>query len=140
MKRRSFLRLIGAAPIAAPVIAQEAAGKMGLQAIGTAYAGMELSGTADYNPVKEAVSPVNEGEWVRSEIAQFFSEPQRRNRRESIGSNITRLDPDLASMRSVSPSFAYSRQVDRTMARAERRETSWMRERAKVLGIPWLWK
>ena len=50
---------------------------------------------------------------------------------------IRSLDLDLAAMRSVSPSFAVTRQVDREMAQIERDQGDWLKHLAVKFNIPW---
>ena len=113
--RRGFLRLIAAAPVAAPVIAREAATKAGIGVIGSAQA---VAGTYG-EPI---CGPSNQG-WAMSYAKRVFSskwlsEERDRFRFRQVGV----LDPDLASSRSLSLSAAVVMQRERDFARYVERE------------------
>lgn len=119
MKRRSFLSLFAAAP----VVAQEAAAKMGLSSMVSA-ASMPAVGVGHAIGASPASS---DDSWVKRAIAEYWS-PQARRERENEAAHAARvLDPDLASMRSLSPSAAYSLQRARCLERIETERLAWYR-------------
>lgn len=114
--RRGFLRLLAAAPIAAPVVAREAAQKAGIGAVGL---GVDRFSSGDCGP-----SPSNdEGEWLTGWCRRVLSkEWEAEKRREGKNWLPSRLDPDLASSRSLSLSAALRIQQGRDIERRIRRE------------------
>lgn len=108
--RRGFLRLIAAAPVAAPVIAREAAQKAGVSPLA---AGMS---EATYGVVPP--SPSGGGDWIKDTCKRVFSQEWEETRREQMMTYLpNRLDPDLASSRSLSLSAALLIQRDRNIER-----------------------
>lgn len=133
MKRRSFLSLLATGPVAAPVAAQEAARKMGLVGLGSLGGLQSIErnvGTADCVP-----KPIAEKEWTLTRWSQFWSDEERNYRILRAKDEARILDPDLASMRSVSPCGAYSIQRDRVLNRIERSELSWFERQSRALGL-----
>lgn len=127
--RRSFLKLIGAAPIAGPVVAKEAAAKMGMSSLlGGAGAAMGGSGEA----LLRGGLNKQEGswlDWAQAELRNVFSERNvAEMRRRVIRNGEARLlDADLASMRSASPAAAYQLQIERCVARGlENERLNWL--------------
>ncbi len=119
LARRGFLRLLGAAPVALPGVAREAATKAG---IGQAFAPEIGFGSPQGYPA----NPASEGEWITSICERVFSkewEKEERERRKNW--HVSNLDPDLASSRSLSLSAAMiiqrQRNIDRSIA-SEREE------------------
>lgn len=109
--RRGFLRLLGAAPVALPVVAREAATKAG---VGSGFS-PDLLGTSAQVPMSGGTT---EGEWITSVCKRVFSkdweaEERERMKRWHVGS----LDPDLASSRSLSLSAAVNIQRQRNIER-----------------------
>ena len=135
MKRRGFLKFLSVSPVAAPVAAKEAAYAMGLNGSigGLGEHGMAPVGGQIYD------GPVSSKSWIIDQVKSLFSEEERENRRLAALDYGRRLDPDLASMRSVSPAFAYRAQVARSERRIEARQKSWLRLQAKKAGMPWIW-
>lgn len=126
--RRSFLKLIGAAPIAGPVVAKEAAAKMGM---GTLLGGAaSLSGeTMDAGYSISLDKETNMLGWCKAELRNVFSDKNVSAVRQSIIRNgdARILDSDLAAMRSASPAAAYQIQIDRCVARRlEDERLSWL--------------
>lgn len=114
LARRRFLSLLGAAPAAIPVIAREAAAKLGLEGAlgGTISSSIPLGlGGVPPDPSSEP--------WPQRALRMFWRPTQRRERRNTVEWQARRLDPDLASMRSISPSAAYQLQRSRCAARVE---------------------
>ncbi len=117
--RRGFLRLIAAAPVAAPVIAREAAQKAGVGVVGLGV-GQFATGSAG-NPSPS--SSHDEREWLTGWCKRVFSADwEAEKRREGKGWMPSRLDPDLASSRSLSLSAALRIQQDRDIERRITRE------------------
>lgn len=126
MARRGFLKFLGAAPIAAPVVAQEAAAKMGLQAVIGA-------GGLGYNSVG-GCHPVPAGshlDWLKTRVKELADPEYVSQVRRDIRYNISRLDPDLASMRGISPSAAFSIQLDRVVKKRIEEESWSIRRQLK---------
>ncbi len=131
--RRGFLKLMGAVPIAAPIAAKEAmlaasgvASGIGVGAV-TKYAEIADSQVAGLKP---------DGSWadhLRSRLAHYLS-PEYRSQllREEHPS---RLDPDIAAMRSISPSAQIAiqrkRNVDKYLADRVRKTNHSLEEWAK---------
>lgn len=108
LARRGFLRLIAAAPVAAPVMAREAASRAGVAALGSGY------------PMCDPAVPSqnSEGDWVTSVAKKVFSKAWEDEQRERVGKwSVSILDPDLASSRSLSLSAAMRLQRERNIER-----------------------
>jgi hypothetical protein len=134
MLRRSFLKAFAAAPVAAPVLAREAAAKAG---VGPLLNANTLQGS----PLADPVPPPNGSfiDYVREEVQRTMSsEWTDRIRSESVR-NVKRLDPDLACSRSLSLSAAVRLQAERDADRriAEARN-HWLSEFRKTTGTEWL--
>jgi catalase (peroxidase I) len=121
--RRGFLRLMAAAPVAAPVVAREAAQKAGLGVVGL--------GVDQFGPGSSGCVPANpssERDWLMSWCKQVFTaEWEEEKRREGKSWWPSKLDPDLAASRSLSLSAAMRIQQDRNIERriaSEREEAS----------------
>lgn len=111
--RRGFLRILGAAPVAAPVIAREAAAKAGLNVSGLGSSGMGM-------PIGEGglTSSSEDGGWAIRACQKVFSKQwEDEKRREMLRWKPDRLDPDLASSRSFSLSTALRIQRERNIER-----------------------
>jgi hypothetical protein len=135
MNRRSILKAIGLAPVAAPVIAREAASKAGIGVfdLGMAYPSDCVQGSAALG--KEA----SYREWILSQIKDVFSQSYRDQIARSYGRGITRLDPDLASSRSLSLSSAIRIQRDRLIDQEiERAKTNALEQYKREFGVDWL--
>lgn len=135
MKRRRFLSFLAVAPAAAPVAAKEAALRMGL------LSGVAASLGASAAPMTDQCGPVPmsaETDWVKDRVTEFFSPERAESRVLEAKGAAFRLDSDLAALRSVSPSWAYCRQVDRCHARIERQELSWLSRLADKSGLGWM--
>ena len=114
--RRRFFGVLAAAPAAVPVVLKEAASKLGLEgALGGSIAG-GASGTP-------AMPQPAGGNWVKKAIKNFWSKSSKRERAQTVEWQSRRLDPDLASLRSISPAAAYQIQRGRYQVRVE--EQSW---------------
>lgn len=115
--RRGFLRLIAAAPVAAPVVAREAAQKAGVGSIGAVMDAYPTGSSGNQ------ASSGGEREWLASWCKSVFSaEWEAEKRREGKNWQPSRLDPDLASSRSLSLSAAMRIQQDRDIERRISRE------------------
>ena len=109
--RRGFLRLLAAAPVAAPVIAREAAAKAGVTAMGYGMPGAS-------SPYGEAICGSSES-WVADWAKNVFSQAWKDDRWEEISRNpVGALDSDLASSRSLSLSAAVRLQKQRNFERS----------------------
>ncbi len=128
--RRKFLKFAGAAPVAIPVAAKEAAVKMGLGSAPT------LTMLGNYNagyPISAAIdAPSSELDYLCDQLKQTVEDKQdifRETKRDLI-----RMDADLAALRSVSPSWVGMRLVEREAARRIESRTSWLEKRIKKLS------
>ncbi len=139
MLRRSFLKGLVAAPVAAPVMARDAASAAGispplntppfkLDAV-RAMTGAQTPAALDGSFV----------DYVRDELKRITSpEWENRTRAESARS-VTRLDPDLASSKSLSLSAAIRLQAKRDAdRRIEEVRGHWLAEFRKATGTEWL--
>jgi len=108
--RRRFLTLIGAAPVAVPVAAKEAAVAMGLS--GPVGPASIIEGSMLKNaPMAGGIAA--DMSWTTRALERLMSEDGRREVSNDAKAYARTLDPDLAALRSVSPSFAFRRQRDR---------------------------
>lgn len=138
--RRRFLRFVGTSVAAAPVAVKEAASAMGL--VNSVGSGRMLGGEAPVGSLGVNACPsIADPLWKASEVARLksqiasllTSEARERARREAMGSTFV-LDPDIASMRSISPSVARALQVERVITRRIEGEKGWMeREIARLI-------
>jgi hypothetical protein len=128
--RRSFLKLIGVAPIAAPVAAQEAAAKMGLRSMLGAAGGLGGGRLVGY---AQECAPATGShlDYLKSRLTRLLDPSYAEDMRRDIRGSITHLDPDLASMRGISPSAAMSIQLDRIVKRNIEQETWSVRKQIK---------
>jgi hypothetical protein len=138
MARRGFLRFMAAAPVALPVAAKEAAAGMGLQGLlGGASFGTNMPEAGGCNPIgypQDACAPVNAADWLKQRLTELMSDESMERMRHDAKHAARYLDPDLAAMRSVSPSFAYGRQIDRHVDRRIAGERKWMERDAKHIA------
>lgn len=124
MKRRSFLQGLVAAPVAAPVIARDAAEKAGLAKLG----GFGASGAG--------IGSGNGGGWDVSWVKIVFSETFEDELRETM--RVHRLDPDLACSRSLSLATAMRIQKEREVQRAlKERRSDAARTYKRITGQEW---
>jgi hypothetical protein len=114
--RRAVLKMMGVAPIAAPIAAQEVAAKMGTGTlIGGAHALAKKARYADEACATE-ISPISTAQRVlnyREDLAFWKSEDRRKVLRSQYRRAQVNLDPDLASLNSVTPAAARAIQIDR---------------------------
>lgn len=130
--RRSFLRLLGMAPIAAPAAAKEAAAAMGLSnGIGvTGVIGNMASTGIASGGHPEAFSKT----WILNRLADCNSAVKRAEIKRQITGGMV-LDADIAAMRSIAPAMARQMQMERLVDRQVANETDWLRqELARVTG------
>lgn len=127
--RRGFLKLLGMAPVAGPVAAKEAAVSMGLEGV---IAGASMVGGA-----MPSGSPIASGEvdWLRERIRDHVSGESDAEYKANARHDARRLDPDLAALRSVSPAWAYTRQVERAYQRNRQSQETWLSKAARKSGL-----
>jgi hypothetical protein len=131
--RRGFLRLLAAAPVAAPVVAREAAQKAGVTSLGLGaeLASQGISGPSPYGGEKEWVSS-----WCREVLSKGWADERRK---AILSSSVGRLDPDLASSRSLSLSAAMRMQRERDAERSIANERESARRRyLKLFGMEFI--
>lgn len=124
--RRSFLRLMGAAPVGVPVAMKEAATKMG------------MGGLTQFAPTAPSLyggectipgpPPQDHGQRLKDALAFIGSDDWLDRERRQARFTARALDPDLAAMRSLSPSAAYQLQIERIVA------DNLEREKASILA------
>ena len=114
LSRRNFFGVAAGGAVSAPVIAKEATAKMGIEKLGYAshYGSSVVANDGEYGTI----------EWARKRFEKITERGNIRYRRANIRANQSSMDPDLASMRSVSPSAAYNIQVERAITRSMERE------------------
>lgn len=117
--RRKILALFTAAPAALPVAIKEAAEKAGIASI------TDLPPAADYG-FAETAGPSMDWDahikWLKDRFTRVSSDHQRFDRLRRAEEQAHRLNPNLASLRSVSPAAAYSIEVERQMKLLEERD------------------
>lgn len=128
--RRSFLRMLGVAPVAAPVAAKEAAVAMGLSS-SAGTAGMMLGGNVPMS-AQVGFGITNEKENIAKRMAALLSSNARDEARREIGRGRL-LDADIAALRSVSPAFANVVQIERDIDARIDNEKRWLNRRLSDL-------
>lgn len=137
MNRRSILKLIGAAPVAAPVVAREGAKAAGVSEFGWGPA-YSLSGAPDTG------SPVNVSgdhwQWLRKQVADALSGKHDADIiQEVMQGSVSVLDPDLAGSRSLSLSAAIRIQKERNIERRIRNNRErWLSSFKRETGMDWI--
>ena len=135
--RRGFLKLIGAAPVALPVAAKEAAVSMGLSGpIGVGAAG-QMAGYANSVGFPTPNDPNGEATYLKERLAEIMNPDNLRRLRSEARHEARQLDADIAAMRSISPSAAYAMQIERVVERRVREERNWIDkgiDRLKKMG------
>ncbi len=106
--RRNVLRLIGMAPVAAPVAAKEAAASMGLKGV----IGAPTYGAGREGPVGPAAEDM-----LKNALKQLTSKSYIRDMEKDASYAARILDSDIASFRSISPAAAYAIQRTRYVHR-----------------------
>lgn len=119
LARRGFLRLAALAPVAA----REAAAKMGLSPATSLSGGIGLPGAS--------LSGESAGgdAWIKRALDAFGTARKAREINSRARAEARMLDPDLASMRSVSAAAAYTIQRSRCFRRIEAAERQWLSDR-----------
>lgn len=133
VQRRGFLKLLASAPVAAPVVAREAAHKAGIGSLGVGaeMASQGISGPSPYDGEKEWVST-----WCREVLSKGWADERRK---DILRSPVSRLDPDLASSRSLSLSAAMRMQRERDAERSIANERESARRRyLKLFGMEFI--
>ena len=124
MKRRSVFGLIAGGMAAAPAMAKEAVAKAaGVQITGLSsglYGGM-----GDSQP-SSAQSSFGTMKWAAERMAELATGGRRFDEIRKQSRVVSSLDPDLASMRSISMSRLISLQADRNFQRMMDSEKSWI--------------
>lgn len=72
--------------------------------------------------------------WAREALKDFWSEDKQSEIKARASVYARMLDTDLASMRSISPSAAYSVQMDRTLKREIRAERNYLERTIRKYG------
>lgn len=109
LTRRRFL---GAA-VAAPVAAKEAAQKMGLESLASMPPGAGANAGIDSAFINAPPGLANDVDWAKRGLATLDSPREVAHRALMAKHQARILDADLAAMRSISPSAAYTLQRQR---------------------------
>ena len=136
--RRGLLKLIGMAPIAAPVAAKEAAASMGLTGItGIVGVGANVANANYYRRGENAVQACDPIDWAKNGLKHLMSAERQMEIRMQAKNNARILDADIAAMRAVSPAAAYQMQIDRNVARIIDIERQWYQRSisSSLLGV-----
>jgi hypothetical protein len=128
--RRGFLKLLGMAPVAGPVAAKEAAASMGLEGV---IAGASMVGGAI--PSGSPISTGDNLDWLKDRIREHVSGEIDADYKANARHDARRLDPDLAALRSVSPAWAYTQQVERAYQRNKQIQETWLSKTARKAGL-----
>lgn len=136
--RRGMLKLLAAAPAAVPIAAKEAAAKMGLGTSvfgGAAGGGMETAraGYADKAMGPCAMPQAMQLADYQNQLKRLLSPESLAGIRDAATRNGVQLDPDLASLRTISPSAARQIQIDRNVQRIIASERRWIDKRISEL-------
>jgi hypothetical protein len=121
MKRRGFLKLMGAAPIAAPVMAKEAAANM--------VAELPITGAkigASLSPSQPGGPPPSNIGWAVKDLRRLFTMSAQELARRKQLTSVHTLDADLASLRSIALWKRVQMQRDRNFERDIANEKSWL--------------
>jgi len=130
LARRSFLQLMGAAPIAAPVIAREAAAKAGVAAM--PLPSFEQDYFGGINPTTESGLP-----WAVERLRDLDA-PEAFSKALAAVGRPRLLDPDLASSRSLSLSAAMRIQREReARAKLEEGRLDALFQFKRIYGADW---
>jgi len=138
VNRRGMLRLIGMAPVAAPVAAKQAAVSMGLRGLGSAAAAgaVEYAGTGRYDsPVPCPPTPMEHAQFLKERLAEMLSPESIARYRQEAKGQARMLDTDIAAMRSISPSAAYEMQLERLVQARIKQERQWIEQSMQKMGI-----
>lgn len=128
--RRRFLNLLGAAPVALPVAAKEAAAKMGLESVTAASQPLMSS-----LPGESTASDLDwQEKYFKSELRELFSSENVRQRKRMARAHSHVLDADLAALRSMSPAVAYIKQQERNIERAIKDTREEMQDRISAIA------
>ena len=127
LSRRNFFGVAAGGAVSAPVIAKEATAKMGMDSLGydSVIGGSVAPSDGGYGTI----------EWARKRFEEITEKGNIESRRAEVRSYQSRMGPDLASMRSVSPSAAYNIQVERAIIRSMEREKRDVIQTLKSYGV-----
>lgn len=123
MDRRKLLKFLGAAPIAGPAAAKEAASKMGLASVLDAPSAAHLRGGLGVSTDGLLGAKVGNEERAILRIKRQLLKASKKEAADGHRKNWKRspmiLDADLAVLKSMSPSAARAIQVERYVERAK---------------------
>lgn len=119
LNRRSLLALIPGAALGAKPVAAAFAAEAEKLALAGLQAGMQaIPDVATNTPRRGSVVALGDTDWARRRLAEFIRPAERARRWEQTF--VTRIDPDLASMRSLSLSAKMAIQKQRDFDRHEK--------------------
>lgn len=118
----------------APVAAKDAANKIGIIGAGNSF-GIGNIGIGSSHAMRGAADSVDQASYLRNRMKELLSGEIDETRRSELKSYSMMLDPDLGSLRSVSPAFARITQVERSLARQREQELDGIRRHlSKITG------
>lgn len=141
MKRRKFLGFLGGAAVAGPGMAKAAA-TQGIEALSVSpVMPMNMVNPGMFGTAASAISgPVDDFDpvgWARRDLARFLGKSAEQLIRERNGIQVAMLDPDIASMRSLSLGAKVRMQRERLFERQQADERGWLERRLdEVLNPP----
>ena len=133
--RRKILALFAAAPAALPVAVKEAAEKAGIGSAAT------MAPVVDHGMALPGPSWDGQIKWIKDRLLNLGSQQNAYNRHCRAEEQAHRLNPNLASLRSISPAVAYRIEYERQIKKLEERdhkETSFQlveAMRQKAMGL-----
>jgi len=132
MRRRGVLGLLGGAAVAGPSMAKQAvsSGIEGLSLTG----GMGIPIAPYYGGTAQATAQngsFDPSKWARDELMNFLGKSKEELAQERRDCHIGMLDPDIASMRSLSLQGKIDMQRGRTFERDRARQKNWLEKQLK---------
>lgn len=123
MNRRGFLGLLGATPFAAKKAAAEAVSSLvGISGPMAIPSGGDVP--ASLGSLSSSRGGPDDVEWATKQLSRFLNPKNLERMRKNIV--VTRLDPDLASMQSMSLSARMAIQKERRLQETIDSERSWL--------------
>ena len=116
--RRKILSLFAAAPAALPVAVKEIAAKAGIGSVtdlAPVHAASAMAPDYAVGAGPDGMGWDGNIRWLKHRLSAVNTEHQRYHRRRRAEELAHRLNPNLASLRSVSPAAAYRIEVERRM-------------------------
>lgn len=121
MKRRGFLGFLGGAAVAAPAMAQQAATELSGLALPNVMPLMRSD-----SDIENIASFSSDHRWEFEELSKLIGMTKEDHAREMKGREVTYLDPDIHSWRSISLSAKIQMQRERNYWRWYHRRKGWL--------------